>query len=233
MFGVSKRSISPNIRVMIVPIVAIIVVFVLSIFLLKEAYARISSQYSDLQSTRKDETVLRQKAETLRQLRDGGFDPGERTALALPNKNPSLWVLSNINRELREKERIIINELNASGTRKLKDAEDVNKGKFTVVFYYLDVLEFIDMLNQISTYTPYTSYEFIDFEVSDKGYIESKVEFNVFWSEMPKTITSIRQPVDDLSSKEKEILNLVTRLKTPELSTIEAVSPYGRENPFR
>jgi hypothetical protein len=100
-------------------------------------------------------------------------------------------------------------------------------------FYYLDVLEFIDMLNQISTYTPYTSYEFIDFEVSDKGYIESKVEFNVFWSEMPKTITSIRQPVDDLSSKEKEILNLVTRLKTPELSTIEAVSPYGRENPFR
>jgi nitrogen fixation-related uncharacterized protein len=134
MFGVSKRSISPNIRVMIVPIVAIIVVFVLSIFLLKEAYARISSQYSDLQSTRKDETVLRQKAETLRQLRDGGFDPGERTALALPNKNPSLWVLSNINRELREKERIIINELNASGTRKLKDAEDVNKGKFTVVF---------------------------------------------------------------------------------------------------
>ena len=232
MYGISKRSISPNVRVLALPIVAIVVVLILSVFILKEAYVRISTQNRELNNVKGKELVLQEKVETLRQLNSGNLDPGDKSLLALPVKNPGLWLLYNFRNQLVDKEGIEVTSMDSSRVEVAKEVADVDKLTLKMELNVADALELLTILTAIGNYAPFITFENVEFESQTEGYFEAKVDINLFWSKLPEVITSIQDPVNGLNSKEQEILNKIGGFILPEFSSLEAEEPLGRENPF-
>jgi hypothetical protein len=214
------------------PVLAIVVAVVLSVIVVKEAYIRISQQSTELKTMRVNETVLQQKIETLRQLGIGLLDTGDKSLIALPDKNPGLWMLSNFNNQLVDSDGILVVGIDSTAVQSLRTNEEIYTSALRLEFELIDVSNLLSVLTAISNYAPLSTFEKVEIELQSEGMYEALVELNLYWSELPTFITSVRDPVNILSSKEQETLNMISNYSLPEFSSLDPVDPVERENPF-
>ena len=243
----SFYNLSPNVRVVVIPLASLLILATLSLFVFKDLYSRISLERLKLERVRKDGQVLQQKQIFLQELSDQVLSLSDSTLLALPNTNSALLEISQL-KSMADKNAITLENLGVGG-------EDTTKGEISTVILTFDALgKFDDVLSflvEIQSSAPLARLENVKMaQAGDSTFVQAGLK--VFWSELPTTIPAINEPVAQLAPSEQNILNVLLELSpppffattpaTPSLTEIVDTSegpisqpliPSVRKNPFR
>src|SRR3990167_9738605 len=92
----SFSNIPPNVRVIMIPLTSLIILVILSTFVFKDLYSRISLERIKLERVRKDGIVLQQKQVFLQEVKEQVLSLSDSTLLALPDTNSALLEISQL-----------------------------------------------------------------------------------------------------------------------------------------
>lgn len=242
----SLYNIPPNVRVIVVPLVSLVISAVLSLFVFKDLYSRISLERLKLERVRKDGQVLQQKQVFLQEVREQVLSLSDSTLLALPDTNSALLEISQL-KSIADKNAVTLENLGVGG-------EDTTKGEISTVILSFDALGKFDnvlsFLVEIQNYAPLARLENVKMaQAGDSTLVRAGLK--VFWSALPTTIPAINEPIVQLASNEQEVLNILLELSPPpffattsvpssldeavrtsEESTSQPLTPSSRKNPF-
>lgn len=241
----SLYNIPPNVRVIVVPLASLAILAILSLFVFKDLYSRISLERLKLERVRKDGQVLQQKQIFLQEVGEQVLSLSDSTLLALPDTNSALLEISQL-KSIADENAVSLENLGVGG-------EDTTKGEISTVILSFDALgKFDDVLNflvEIQNSAPLARLENVKMaQAGDSTLVRAGLK--VFWSELPTTIPAINEPVVQLASNEEDVLNILLQLSPPPffvttsapsstsetVETSEGISqplvPSPRKNPF-
>src|SRR3989344_1748532 len=117
----SFSNIPPNVRVIMIPLASLVILVILSTFVFKDLYSRISLERLKLEKSRKDGKVLQQKQVFLQEVKEQVLSQSDSTLLALPESNSALIQISQL-KSLADKNGVSLENLGVGG-------QDTTKGE--------------------------------------------------------------------------------------------------------
>lgn len=227
-FGLSTRKlISPNIRILVMPILSLLVLIIVFPFSFRIAYPEIKSQMDGVKSSKSKFIILEEKLSLLRQVKDKVLGDADVSLLALPEKNPVLWTISQLNLAA-ENTSVILSGKKAGRETGNKTNLRTVKLNFSLAGEFEDVISF---LREIEFYAPLTNIEKVSLNGS-KSQISAKVEMMIYRAELPTMLPAITAPIKNYTSDEQNLLDELAKLKTPEFTSLPPSDPGDREDPF-
>lgn len=227
--GISfERIIKPNVRILTPPILLAIVLVFLGIFVVKNGLERIYAQLNKLEEVDKTLVILQEKVDILREIQGVVLNQADISVISLPEKNPSLLMLTQLNNLVQEKEVTIIN-------KSIQVAQSDSSGIFSMLIRlelegeFTNILSFIQDIEKVA---PLSTVEETDFEKIING-VTSNVSLSVYWGDFPTKIPAITEPIKTLTASEGILLDQLANLIRPELTNLKASQPISRDNPFR
>lgn len=92
-----------------------------------------------------------------------------------------------------------------------------------------NILSFMDSLKESAPIMRISNIKM----VSDGVILSADVGIKTFWAELPSTLPPLKQPLDLINEKDKDMLKEMSNLKTEPLSSASPASASGKENPFQ
>ncbi len=227
-FGLSiKGTIKPNVRVLIIPSVLIGSLVILSLVVFKNGYLRISTQIKQLRDAEQIENTLTTKIDTLQQIRGIALDQADKVVIAVPEKNPAIMMLAQLN--------FLANDYSLIVENKVVNPPRVKEGELSTVKILFSIegelLPLIGFLKGINNLTPLSSIESAN--IALRGNIARiEVAITTYFGEFPTKIPPITQPITTLTDQEKVQLEKLSALKEPEFIELDPTQPDKREDPF-
>jgi len=230
MFRLSKKLLSPDLKVLIIPSLVIVCVVFLFLTLIKMGYPRITTLLSQLEESGKIERTLEERLNVLKEFNTGLSKSSDISFIVLPDKNPGTWTLSQI------KELSLSNSLLFTDTefKKVITASDsaVRKMDITADFESGSISPVVEFLLGMGEVAPLTTIEEVEIE-RDKEVINSKVKFTIYWAALPTTLPSLTQPLKQLSITDQETLTKIDSYKKPQFTVLPPQPAESlRVNPF-
>ena len=227
--GISfEKIIKPNVRILTPPIFLVIALVLLGIFVVKSGLERIYAQLNELEDVNKTLAILQEKVDVLREIQGIVLSQADISVISLPEKNPSLLMLTQLNNLAQANVVSIINksiqvaQSDSSGIVSMQLRLEL-EGEFT------NILSFIRDIQKVA---PLSTVEEIDIEKIINE-ITSNVSLSVYWGDFPTRIPPITEPIKTLTAKEEVLLDQLGNLTRPELTDLKASQPIIRDNPFR
>ena len=238
----TERSVnlSPNLRILLVPVAGVIVLVMLSFFVMREMVNRISLTRLKVNRSLKDVKVLQQKQIFLQEVTDQTQVQSEAATLALPERNPALLAMAQL-RNLAERHFVSLENVAAGG-------EEKSGGEVATVVISFDAIgrldRVLDFLASIQKSAPLARLDNV--KIAQQSQETSIVTANLkaFWAPFPQQIPAITEPVKQLTQEEEEVLSQLMQLMlppffaagqlptTPSLPGAQPQVPSIRTNPF-
>ena len=227
-FGVScEGTLKPNIRIMLVPLVLIGLLLITSVAVAKNGITKISGQLKQLNSEKRTENTLTEKAGVLQQMEGVVLDNADKTVIALPSENPSIMMLVQLN-SLAEKHELVFTKREVTKTNiRIEGLQGV------LISFAMqgDMEKIINFIKDVNSIAPLSN--FTEVRISEKqGLYVADVGLNVFYSQFPEKIPSLNQPVTQLSNQEQIYLEKLSNLTPPAFIELPPTEPSVREDPF-
>lgn len=222
------RLLGPNVRLLLVPIAIIGIDVTLFAYLASTGYSRITKQLSEYRSAQGSEKVLSDKLEILRQVEAEISTGAESTVIALPNKNPGIFSISQL-RLLSSENGFVIENLELAN--ELRD-QDVDKMDLKMDLVGQDLPSVVNFLTNIQALAPIMTISEVNIEVEKEGGWLTKMQVSIYWSSLPTTLPKIDERTQGLTQQEVQILTKVSNLKPPLFSVLEPSLPRSRSQPF-
>lgn len=204
----------------------LVLLVALFIVVFKLATTQIPKQRSNLSNQMRKEQTLRQKTEVLRTLESTILEQADLTSFALPNKNSSFAVASQLNR-LAGETSVFITNLRIGG--EAKDATLSNSDlTFDVEGTTATVLTFLENIGRIA---PLTLIDKVQLNQAQE-LVRATVRVKVYWAEFPLTLPAVSEPITDLTPEEEEVLGRIVNLIPPDFVYLEPQQPTEKTNPF-
>ncbi|KKQ51093.1 hypothetical protein A2865_00020 [Candidatus Woesebacteria bacterium RIFCSPHIGHO2_01_FULL_39_17] len=229
-FSPSSRGFFFNFRILVGPLLLILIILSFAFYAATTGYGRVKKQIEEYRIAKKEETNLREKLASIKNIRPDVLDQADFTLVALPQKNPATFLISQL-RLNAEESSITIKEISTSRSQKKDDL--VNSMIINVDTESSDVGSITTFMENISDLTP------ISLIVGSEGTLnqteakyEQELEISFYWSALPTTLPSISEPLKNLTSEQTEILERISSLKQPILGDLKSQQPLDREIPF-
>lgn len=227
--GISvERVLKPNIRIMTPPIFLAVVLVICSVIVFKNGLASIYSQLKKLEDVDKTLAILQEKVDVLREIQGIVLSQADISVVSLPNRNPSLIMLSQLRNLANQKEVVIVNKSSQTATSGLTELFSMQI-KLNIEGQFTNLLSFA---NDIGKIAPLSTLEEVDIAKSAAG-INSSISMSVYWGDFPTKIPAITEPIKTLTSTENDLLDQLANLTRPDLTDLQASEPSSRDNPFR
>lgn len=228
-FGISiKGTIKPNIRVLVIPTFLIGMLIILTLVVFKNGFTRISFQLKKLKEAERTENMLKQKVDVLENLKGVVLDKAEVSVIALPEKNPTMFMFAQL-RNSADKYLLTILDREARGMYSPEGDLSKMELRFRVRGDHSNI---IDFLREIKDLAPLSTVE--EVSISIKGNLsEAEVTLFVYWGDFPEKIPPLTEPVRALTEQEEEAYQKIAKLTKPEFIELNPVEKTDRENPFR
>jgi hypothetical protein len=220
-------NIPENIKHIINSVVPFIVVCILFAFVGQFGIGKVIDIRNQISKDEKDLNVLNQKISLLQSF-SGTISENSRVSfIALPDINPSLTVMSQIKIASSmfgvlisgNKSNVPVNE---SNDMSYVDISFQVTGSRSQVFLFL---------KSLSSVAPIIIIDKI--KISEgAGIVRADTTIRSYWSSLPKTLPVLTEPIKDLTTAEKEILNSVTTLTQPVFVSVPAQDSVGKTDPF-
>lgn len=225
---IKEKLFGPNVKVLALPVGLIVVLFVLFIYALKTGYSQISTRVNNLRDSEKQEQILEERVEILREIQDGILAQSDISIIAVPNKNPALWVLSQLKNTASENSLTLLNtrirnEDNVDETLKKMNLEFSAEG---------EILSIMSFVKSVEKFAPVTRVEAISIVNTQEGSVTASIGTTIFWGELPTKIPPLTEPIKRLSAKENELFAVVDKLRRPTFTVLTPIEPSLRETPF-
>lgn len=198
----------------------------LSAVIYKLAVSQIPLQRGKFSAQMRKEQTLKQKSELLRTLEKSILEQADLTSFALPNKNASFAVVSQLNK-LAGENLVFITNLRIGGETKDGNLSSSDLG-FDVEGTVSSVLSFLKGVGNIA---PITLIDKIQLNQT-QDVARATVRVKTFWADFPSTLPAVSEPIEDLTKEEEEILVKVVNLTPPDFVNLEPQAPTEKTNPF-
>lgn len=204
----------------------VILLIVLTALVYKFAFSQIPVQRKKYQDQTKKELILRQKIELLRGLDSALLEQADLTSFALPNKNPSFAVVSQL-KKLAQENSVLITNLKIGAESKdgslfSSDISFDGEGASATVLIFM---------KGISSLAPVVLTDKVQINES-AGVSRATVRVKSFWAEFPSALPPVSQPATDLTKDEEDILAKIVNLTPPDFVYLEPQQPTEKTNPF-
>ncbi|MCS7092488.1 MAG: hypothetical protein NZM26_04000 [Patescibacteria group bacterium] len=210
-------------------IVLATVILVLFVVIFSIGNKIISAEWENYKKNQQTKEILVKRKETLSNISQNAFDKSQAIAIALPDKNPILWTISQIKIYLTENPNTLIKSFVVGGED--KSLSDINALTFTVEIESKDISSIIDLIDYMQSVSPIVKVQSLNTDSNDLV-AKSKIVMSVYWSAYPAKLDNINQSIFSLNQEEIEVLNSVAELKQPVFSSLSPSVPSIRENPF-
>lgn len=228
-FGISiKATIKPNFRVLVLPAVLIVILAILTVVVFKNGVTRISAQIKSLEESKKTENVLQEKVDVLRRIEGVVLGQADITALALPEKNPSLLMMHQISQEAERTGLVVLDRKTSSVPKPIGDMFSMT----LVITIDGGLPEMVNMAKSIKQLAPLSSVNLLKLR-KEGGKLVMEVDLSVFWGDFPTLLPPLTEPIKTLTQNEEAKVAELAKLEKPVFVTLEASDPVVRENPFR
>ncbi len=221
-----KIDITAQLKVILKPVLFLVVLVILSIIVVKEGFARISSLRSELETAKKEESVLSQKESFLREVVSTVGSNAEVSLAAIPAKNSTLIALSQL-KTLSSRNNVTLSNIRVGMETKEGDLSSAQI-RFDAEGSLTSVLNFIKGLGDL---LPITIADNIKL-ASQKETSRANLSIKVFFSPYPAKLTSLTEPIEDLTPEEKNILLKLSQSVMPSFVEVQPSGPAVRPDPF-
>lgn len=188
--------------------------------------SKISDVRSQLAKAQADKNIYSQKANLLQSLGSTVLTSSETAAVALPDSNTALAVLSQL-KSLGASNGVAISNIKTSAA--FKDLSGLSRVDVT-----FDALgtnpQIIGYLSSVSTIAPISVVDKVKINTSG-GVTTANVTVKSFWAALPATLPQLNQTLTGLTPEEQDTLNTVNTLVPPIFSQLQPTSA-GRADPF-
>lgn len=229
LLGTSRLKVmSPNIKALVGPLLAILVLSLLFIISVQGGYNQITLKMGELAAATRNEKVLEEKASILREVRSS-LGNADKTVIALPYKNPGLWMLSQL-KAAAEANSLAISDFEL--VDELKYSEDIAKMQISFSVDGASAGSLLVFIKSVSNLAPISTVDSVDLKQEKDKNPRAEVKLSVYWSEPPSVLPPITSPVKQLTSSEQELLSRLSGLVQPQFTVFPPSVPGQRENPF-
>jgi hypothetical protein len=221
-----KINVPVELKAIFRPLALLAVLIVLFLIVFKEGLARISAIRGDLEAAQKNEGILSQKESFLRNAQVEVTSFTDISLAAIPAKNPALIALSQL-KIFASTKNVLLSNLKVGSENKDTDLSSIQ------ILFDIDgdLVSVLDFLKSINSFLPLSLVEKVKL-TSQAGAGRANITMKVFSSPFPKKLSSLTEPIPELSTEEKSILSEIMALTLPPFVEVEATGPTGRINPF-
>lgn len=222
------RMLSPNIKALLGPVVAILVLFSLFVFSVQKGYGQIKSKLDELNSASENEKTLEEKVSILREVKSS-LGNADKTVMALPYKNPGAWMISQL-KALAASNSLILSNLGLANESDF--SEGVSKVQISFDAEGQDLVSLLAFMKGVKELAPVSTLDEVDVESQGVKNLSADIRISIYWSPPPTVLPPITTPVKQLTSSEQQLLNSVSALSEPQFTVFSPEPPAQRDNPF-
>src|SRR4030042_5533494 len=228
---VYRLKMSSNFRMLMVPVFTITVVVLVLIIFAPQGISRIDKKIKEFKSAQSQEVVLNAKLDSLKSISLDTLDPKDITVIALPSKNPAIWVVSHVRRLSSESD---IEILKMSVER----SKDTEKFKNSSIEFEIDAKDYPTLLTYINNLTkilPLTSLDTVSVKRSsgqEGDVFKGDIAASFYWSDFPKTLPPISEPINELTGEDLNIISLISGFVQPSFIELSPNEPQERLQPY-
>lgn len=222
-----KYSRSIFVNVAILPIVYLVILIFLFSFLIKSGLSKYSDQRKLIKESQALENVLKQKTTYLNENQVTIMANSGMLAVALPEKNPALIIMSQI-KLLQGFIPVTISNMRFSSPGQVSPTRNSLGITFSVDG---DMEGITSLIDKILNILPLITINKIDISGTGGAYT-ADIKVTSYWEKLPEKIPAVTDPIKEMS---KDSLTLITKLQgmeKPEFQTFSPQPPSTRTNPF-
>lgn len=203
---------------------------VLLIIATQTAYSRIRSQYQNFTDLNAQVESLEIKQSSLSSINLASLDPSNRSVIAVPQDNPGLFMLSQLNL-LGQKFGV---EVDGRSLGQGSDfAENLTRAQIVFSLGSDNLGSIIAFLKETTKIAPLSTVEKVTISQGGLTGFQAGVEMYVYWSPFPENVPPLTSPLRELSVEDKETLSKILGLSIPAFTVLDPSSPGFRPDPFR
>lgn len=215
-----------QLRPLLVPATSLLLILFLFVSGVTQALGLIEGKRNELSLAQKDENTLEQKQQVLTELGSEATTFANVTSDALPEKNASLIMISQI-KGLTAQRLLAISDL--------KIGRAVEDGALTKAQLQFDIDgdpgQVIAFIRELASVAPISRLDSVSINQSG-DIIRASVALSVYSASFPEQLPAIKEPLSGLTDKEREVLGILTDLTPPPFSSITPEPPGAKANPF-
>ena len=222
-----EKLMSQEAKTLLLPSVYLAILLVMSAVVLKAGFDRISIQRRNLEKAEVVENSLTEKVVVLEEAEGQISNYIGPLTLALPEKNPSLVLVSQINSLANDKD-IRVEEL-SFGRAAVPTAEREN-----VSLSFLaagNILEMIGFLKATEKIAPILTLEKVEIS-GQTAVVAADITLKTYWAGFPETLPPITDPIEKISQRDLKVVEGAVELTPPVFEEFTPAGPYERVNPF-
>jgi len=219
-----SKFITESARQTINSAVPLIIAVILLLVVGKFGISKISEVKNDINKTKVDQTILTQKLKLLQVLDKIVKTNGGVVFTALPDKNSSLIVISQL-KLMAIKSGILVSGVKSSSALSVLPGINEAGITFSVFGSREKVFEFIKIISNIAPVSHVVKISLTE----EIGGTRADLNVKTYWTDLPKNIPAIKTPITDLSTTERESLSRISTLIQPEFTTL---APSTEINPI-
>jgi len=220
------KNLSIQLKVVAVPLLSLFVISGILFIAAKMGISQIRSLNASLVAIKKEESTLRQKEEILRRVKDSGVLRTDLVTIALPNKNPTLFLFSQL-KYLAAQKGVTLSQI------------EVKTGAATAGLSEVSFSCSVDgpsglvdeFILSIGTIVPLSRVEKAEIDYSGST-VSVLVEVDSYYSEFPSELPSLLSQATDLSPDEKVLLEKLAVLTQPTFIELSPTAESERAEPF-
>jgi len=224
----SIRKLSPDIRVILSPLVVILILVVLFSLLFKNGYLRVKGKIAQYKEARQTELALENKLKKLREVKSEVLEKTAVVVIAVPEENLTPLVAFALRNSASEKE-ISIDKLSVLSS---DTNEELKNMEINIELKSEDFPQLLSFLKEILNSAPVTTIDKLEIKKRTETEVghDAKFSLKVYWADLPKVLPKLTEPVSNLTSEQEVLLSKIQELKKPDVVTF--TPQPARENPL-
>ena len=226
----STRGLYFNLKILLGPLVVILLIATFGLYSVNTGYGRVKKQIEEYKSVKMEETHLKEKLASIKAIKSDILDQADFTVVALPQKNPATFLISQL-KLYAEENSITIKEISLSGSQQ---NDVLNSMILTADIEGSDIISQLSFMESILKFAPISLIVGSQSTLSqNEANYKQELEISFYWSPLPTTLPSISEPIKGLTGEQNEVLRQISLLKQPSLVNLNPqVQTTERETPF-
>ena len=222
-----RKLIPASVSVIALPLIYVIILVVISYVAISTGMSKIGEQKKNLAKSKKTESVLRDKEQTLLEASSVITPYVDYSVQALPDRNSSLVLISQV-KTLGLKKEVELMDLAVSG---FSEADKGISSAGMTMGIKGDTDKAVDFIRSTKVIAPIIVLDMIEMDFSGDT-ISADLKTQSFWKPLPQELGKISEPINKLTETEIAILEEIAQLEAPSFYDVSPSGPYTRGNPF-
>lgn len=227
------NTLTQNIKALFLPVSSIFIIVLLSYVVIQGGYSRLMGIYDNYDAIKKENTILKEKLESLRLVDRSVIDKSEIALLSMPEKNSATYVISNVRNYINSSDRqLIIEDISVVSDNPSQEKMGYASGLVSLSIKGNSFVDVIEVMKSLYDSIPISNLSAAKISESN-GEVSAKIEIFNYWSDLPTQLPPITEPIVNINQDELNTLRELASYRKPQFVNTSIILNDSRLNPFQ